>query len=125
MKFPTKKQMAEVGVHNPHNLVSLTEQKVAIYWSPQITGRGYRCAHYAVIHLGFQTAPGGPWYENGNKTFNVLFETTKEKALAEAIAWTNKRYGAREWVRDPWGSYQDPSVVGLVHALIKKAKEEK
>lgn len=123
-KIPTKKQLEELNIHNPHNLASLTAQKVFISWSPQMTGRAYRPAHYAVVHIGHKTDPGGHWMDDGHKTFSIYGGEGKDKEsrLQQSIAWANEKFGARVWVRDPWGSYQDPSVIGLAWSALKAKK---
>jgi hypothetical protein len=59
----------------------------------------------------------------GNKKFTVWGgKEGREKVIAEVIAWTDARYGKREWVKDPFGSYQDARVIPLVWKYIEDAK---
>jgi|ERR1700721_1389691 len=123
-KFPTKARMEVARIHNSHNIANLTEQKIWICFSPADYDRGgYGSAHYSVIHIGYKTDPDGPWYNHGNKTFLSLSKS-KEEILPEAIIWTNEKFGSREWVRDPWGSYQDASALELAWAQVKAAEAE-
>ena len=82
-RFPTKNQMRDLRecIANSHNLASLTDQKVYISWSPQMSGRAYR--------------------------------------------WADKKFGKREWVRDPFGSYQDPQALERVWALVREKEAQK
>jgi hypothetical protein len=124
-KFPTKAAMKAVGVFNPRNLASTCEDDVCIHFSASDTkGRATRAARYSVHRKNEKTDPkNAHWMDYGYKAFSV-FGAGKEKALAEAIAWTDAKYGKRVWVRDPWGSYQDERTIAAVWALIDKKAEE-
>ena len=106
-KFPTKAQMNAVGIHNGHNLASLTSFKLYIEFTPAWTGRSSRCARFHVMHIGFNTDPQAHWQDYGKFSRNE-----REAKLAEAIAW----------VKDPFGSYQDANVIPLVWAIVEGAK---
>ena len=123
-KFPTKKQMSEVGVHNSYNLAALTDQKVFIAWSPQQTGRYYRLAHFAVVHIGYKTDPKGHWQDDGHKSFHIYGGDTRDGKAAEAMSWANKKFSKRSWVRDPFGSYQDPQALECAWELVMRKEEE-
>ena len=119
-KFPTKRLMEEAKIHNSHNIASLTKDKIFICFTPAMTGRGSFPAGYSIVHIGHKTDPKGHWRDYGDKTFNIGGRADKEEALAEAIAWANERFGKREWVRDPYGSYQEESAIEAVLSEIKR-----
>lgn len=110
-KFPTKTQLHTVGIHNPHNIASLTPDKLFISWTPSSARGGYP-AFFQIAHIGDSSDPKADY---GHKMFRLLGgKEGREKGLAEAIVWANARYGVREWVKDPFGSYQDARAIALV-----------
>ena len=123
-KFPSKNKMAAppANIRNPYMIAKMTTDKIFIAWSPQEKGRAYRSARYSVIHVGFKTDPKSHWQDYGNKTFCVF--TTRESAAQQAIEWANKRYGKREWVRDPFGSYQDVRAIDAVKDALKQPEAD-
>lgn len=46
------------------------------------------------------------------------------EALVKAIAWADANYGKREWIRDPFGNYQDKKVLDIVWALVRQSEQE-
>jgi hypothetical protein len=121
-KFPTKEQLRTIGITNGYDLVRLlAEPKVFISFSPRMTGRGYQPGQFQVIHLDHQTNPNGHWQDHGHKTFRVALAITKEQALADAIKWTDATFGKSDWVRDPFGDYQDSKVIALTWAVLDVA----
>lgn len=122
-RFPTKNKLREVKLYNSHDLCSLLPQpKVFISFRPQVNGRGYQCAAYQVVRIGYSTNAKGHWRDYGHKTFDIVFEMTKDRALEAAIEWANARYGMRTWVRDPFGDYQDACVIDLALNACEQAK---
>jgi hypothetical protein len=123
-KFPTKKQMHALKecITNSWNLAELTDQKVFISWAPQIVGRWYRPANFAVVHIGHKTDPKGHWQNDGHKSFYIYDGDTRDSRVLEAIAWADKKFGKRTWVRDPFGSYQDLQALNCVWDLVKESK---
>ena len=122
-KFPTKSQMHTVNVTNGHDLAALTPLKLYIEFKPSYSGCGGSSAKFQVIHIGHETDPKAHWSDYGNKTFDIWNTKDKEGKLAEAIAWTNEKFGQREWVKDPFNSYQDASAIALVWELLERGKK--
>jgi len=118
-KFPSKNKMRELGFFNGHGIAEMTSLKLWIGFRPQDLGRGGHGAAYRVHRNGFNTYPKAAWYDYGSKTFNVFMES-KEKTLQLALDWADKKYGKREWVRDPFGNYQD---VTAWEAVMTRMKE--
>lgn len=81
-------------------------------------------AKFTIHHIGHKTDPNASWYDYGNKAFHVAFKK-KEEALAQAIEWADNRYGKREWVRDPFGNYQNKIVLDRVWALVRESKQSR
>jgi hypothetical protein len=131
-KFPTKNQLRAIHTkQSPYGFVNgwdlakeFSPDKVFISYTPALTGRGYMPPKFTIHHIGYKTDPNGPWYDYGNKTFDVIFRKEEEAALVQAIEWADNRYGKREWVRDPFGNYQDKIVLDKVWVLVKESKEK-
>lgn len=108
-------ELRALKVANPHGFYG--KGHVFIAYTPADYGRGGRGAHWQVHRPGFETDPGGDWYNHGRKTFQVWaahgksHAETKRAVLAEAQAWASERYGITEWKRDPFGSYGDAEFV--------------
>ena len=100
----TKAQWAELGVRNSHEVASRGTKRYVSY-RPAEYGRASNSAAWQVVHIGYLTDPKGHWRDNGHKTFTVYRREEKEAKLKEAIAWASKRYGIKEWERDPWGDW--------------------
>src|ERR1700693_3457118 len=52
---------------------------------------------------------GGAWYHYGVKTF--AGHSRDKVALADAQAWASKKFGIKEWARDPFGSWGDAGYI--------------
>jgi hypothetical protein len=102
----TKKQLREMHIHNPFNIMTNTGSKLFISYTGASYGRAIECATWRIIGNGFKTDPKGAWYNYGNKTFNVFCRADKEPKLKEAMAWVKETYGITEWERDVFGCYQ-------------------
>lgn len=116
IRKPTKVMLREkLRVFNSHNFCSAGGGFVWVCYTPQTTGRGYRAASWQVVRIdGKPTNPGGPWYDNGWKTFSVYGREYRELRRVEAIAWATEKFGIAKWVRDPFGDWQDASVYAEV-----------
>jgi hypothetical protein len=122
-KFPTKAILQSLGITNPITLGNAFVDRIVIHFSPSSASqRGGRGAYFSVHYKGRVTDPGAHWMDYGHKVFSV--EGSRNTALAKAIEWTNEKYGEREWIRDPWGSYQDQRTIAAVWALVTKKEEE-
>jgi hypothetical protein len=125
-KFPTKTQLATAGIINAHQLADLqSEPKVYVSFAASDNGRGGTGAKFQVIRIGYITDPKAHFLDRGRKTFTVFGFPTKEAAAHAACEWAEARYGKREWVRDPFGSYQDVRVIGLAWAAVDAATAER
>jgi hypothetical protein len=124
----TKALLSEHGIHNPHNFCTAGGGKIYIAYSPQITGRAYRSASWQVIMPNGKTDPDGAWCDNGQKSFDVNSVAVpecdtphkrKEYQRLAAIAWATEKYGIDDWVKDPFGDYQQREVWERVVEKIK------
>lgn len=121
-RFPTKVQLRAVQITNGYNLCELLDEpKVFISFSPAMTGGASQFAKFQVIRVGYRTDPKAHWADNGNKTFDI-FTHGKEQALADAIEWTDAKYGKRDWVKDPFGDYQDNRLIALAWVKVDAVK---
>jgi hypothetical protein len=112
--------MREVRIFNSHDIAELGPDKLYLHWSPQVSGRYYRPAYYAVIRIGFKTDPRAHWQQDGHKWFCTYeYEYNRERTVEAAMVWADQSYGRREWVRDPNGSYQDARALEAVRLRIK------
>jgi len=97
--------------------------RIVIYHQTQETGRSYRSASWKVAryHDGQEilTDPKGAWYEYGKKTFSLSslqqnegesLRNFRNRILQDAINWANKKYGAREFVKNRLGDYVEKEV---------------
>jgi hypothetical protein len=124
-KFPSKTLLRAVKVFNSWDLGMLSKQRIYISWTPQLSGRGYRPAHYAVIHIGHKTDPKGHWMDDGHKSFHLYGREERDLRAAEAMKWANKKFGKRAWVRDPFGSLQSPETLEAAWKLVNAEKERR
>ena len=123
-RFPTKDQMRAAKVFNCWELSQLGPDKLHVSFTPQEVGRMTRCAQYQVIRVGYKTDPKAHWLDYGNKTFSCYGTKDKDETRLAAIAWADGRYGTREWIRDPWGSWQDARVLPTIWELVRKMESE-
>jgi len=49
--------------------------------------------------------PGGPWYDNGCKTFSFFLLGGRRAALVAAKAWAAEKYGVTRWKRNALRDY--------------------
>lgn len=125
-KFPTKGKIREAKIFNSWELARLlpaAADQFYISFQPNTYGRGGQSANFHVIHTRIKTDPQGHWMDNGHKSF-LIFTKDKEATRLEAIEWANQRFGARDWVRDPFGSYQQRAVLDAAWQAVDKLKEE-
>ena len=47
---------------------------------------------------------GDRWFDSGSKVF-LVFTTSKEETLTQAKVWASKKFGVKEWAKDPFGGY--------------------
>lgn len=128
----TKAILKAMRINNPHNLCTVGCGKVFVIYRPQMTGRAHQNAAWQVIRPGYKTDSQGSWRDNGHKTFNVwakgnsTHNEVKEQQRLAAIAWSTEKYGITEWVRDPFGDYQEKTTIDRVVAMVKsKAATER
>lgn len=69
--------------------------------------------------------PGGPWHNYGRKVFPAFNKKESEKALTLAQEWTSARTSIKEWVRDPYGAYQDKRAMDKAVEKVREYKKQK
>jgi hypothetical protein len=115
-------QLREIRVFNDYEFAG--HGNVYISYVAADRGRGGHGAKWKVHRAGFRTDPKAPWYEYGDKAFNVWGGRARAEVLAEAQAWAGAKYGIKEWARTPFGSYMDAAFVtrrmAELKALIKQ-----
>lgn len=100
--------------------------RIILYYHNAQTGRMATKAKFSIGHMkagqDYKTDPTAPWYNYGKMTFDVNWTHSKDfpregtvaqrrkQALAEAIAWVTKKYGAREFVKNRVGDYVEKEV---------------
>lgn len=103
----TKEILREHKIYNSHDICRVFGGKIYLtYHAPD--GRRCMSAKWVAQGVGIKTDPDGPWYNNGMKTF---IGKMRSPALDEAKRWANEQYGISDWLRDPWGCWQDSEVV--------------
>jgi hypothetical protein len=115
MRKPTKPELkAKLSIFNPHDFCRVGGGRVWICYLAQTTGRGSMPARWQVAGVGgIRTDPSGPWYNYGAKTF-VCNSASRNAQLDAAKKWAGEKYGITEWVRDPFGDWQDAKVYAEV-----------
>lgn len=109
---PTKALLSErLRIHNPWGFCEQGGGRVYVNTQSATTGRAAMSARVQVIGLREKTNPSGWWGDCGHKTWNVSRDT-KAARIEQAKAWASERYGITEWVRDPFGGWQDARVWG-------------
>lgn len=116
--------MDELRLVNTHDQnAAAGGDRVVIFYHRQETGRAYRSAGWVVGRFvdgkSISTDPGAPWYDYGRKVFSLscigrnFGETLKDhraRVLADAIAWANKKFGIRQFVKNRLGDYVEKEV---------------
>lgn len=102
-------QLRSVRIFNAHEFAG--KGNVFISYSPAITGRGSRSAHYVVSRPGYVTDPNAHWQDYGHKTFTCWRGVDRPAAFEEAKTWAGARYKITEWARTPFGSWMSASFV--------------
>jgi hypothetical protein len=114
IKIPSKPKLRLAGITNPWGLCVLGGGRV--YIDHRSAGTCISAA-WMVYGVKGGTDPKGPWYNYGNKSFSSYGD--KGKALAEAKEWATEKYGTLDWVRDPFGAWQDARVVARAVEKLK------
>lgn len=114
MKKLTKSALSKKRrIYNSHNFCTAGGGKVLIMYRPHDRGRGGQCAAWQVAGVYFSTDRRAYWRDYGCKTF-VCDSTNRDAKLDEAKRWATEEYGITEWVRDPFGGWQDKRVYDVV-----------
>jgi hypothetical protein len=110
MKF-TKTLLRERKIYNSHGICTAGNGKVFLSYYPA-EARMCRCSKWVVIGInGHEPDPEAHWPNYGAKTFIGKMRST---ALEEAKQWAGKKYGIKDWARDPFGDWQDVQVLDRV-----------
>ena len=126
-KFPTKVQLRSIGIFNSADLARLGPDGIHLScgMTRLVTTSHYTCQ---VIKIGEKSDPSGNPSNHGHKTFTTLWNLIRKAAWddckARAMAWTDEKYGKRDWVRDPFGDLQDARVLPRVWTTIEESKVE-
>jgi len=113
----TKAECNAVNVHNSYNLCELGGGTLYVGFCSHASRAGIPSG-WKVVGLGFQTDPKAHWTDNGCKTFDGKKHS---EAKQQAMDWASEKYGVEDWVRDPFGGYQDKKVFDA--AVVKARKE--
>jgi len=97
--------------------------RIVIYRQIQETGRGYHAPSWQVARYidgnSTVTDPKASWYDYGKKTFSLSrlernagesIGEFRKRILQDAIAWANKTFGPREFVKNRVGDYVEREV---------------
>jgi hypothetical protein len=112
VKKLTKPQLQEQKkIFNPHDFCKVGGGRLFISYQPRPQGRmGIgSIPGWKVVGIRFHTDPEADFLDHGCKRF-TCGTRDKEAGLAEAKAWATEKYGITEWIRDPFGAWQDESV---------------
>lgn len=112
MKKLTKPQLREQkNIVNPHDFCRKGGGRLFISYQSRPPGRMGTCmiSGWKVVGIGFKTDPEAHFLDYGCKRFSCGSHD-KETRLAEAKAWATEKYGITEWIRDPFGAWQDAGV---------------
>ena len=129
----TKEKLKAIGIFNPHNFCTIGGGRIFVGYSPQVTGRAYRTAKWQVCGVREKTDPKAFWMDNGQKAFDVngvaanssgTHAEIKEIQRLAAIAWATEKYGIDDWVKDPFGDYQERRVWERVAALLDGVEQK-
>ena len=125
----TKAVLRAAGISNGWGIARRQpDPQVYVYFLPELSWRAYRIAAWQVGLIGGNTAPEpeNPWYNRGNKTFEVFYgdrKEVKQSQLEGAKAWASERYGIAAWGRSPFGSWHPAGTMDLIAAGIQSRKE--
>lgn len=127
-----RERLRAARIFNEHGIARLAQglglSGVYLKYRPQETGRAYQSAAWQVVHVGFQTDPGGYWRDHGHKTFDVRGREQKDEQRAAAIGWASERYGydPEQWKPGPWGRaagwFPGPELDAVLEAVENGAR---
>jgi hypothetical protein len=120
----TKATLNTINIHNPHNLRKAGGGQIVIVYNPAVIGRMARFAKWRVIEIKGGVDSLGLWGSYRCQTFDVCHRKQKEPQRLAALAWATENYEIAEWVRDPFGGYQEAAVIEKVKEIIKQGKLE-
>lgn len=126
-------QLRTIRIFNAHNFAG--NGNVYISYTPRGDGRSMHSPEWGIYRPGYQTDPGAPWYDYGNKKF-LLFThgathaERKAAALALAKGWASQKYGITNWAKTPFGDWMEAEFVKNRTAALKRllstvAKEQR
>jgi hypothetical protein len=119
MKSKAQNELRErLNICNPWNYCEAGGGYVYIDYNAATKGRGGRSAHIQVIATHGHTDVHAAWYDYGRKTWTCS-QLTRAERLDEAKAWATEKYGITDWIKDPFGGWQDARVVARVKELLK------
>lgn len=103
-------EVTEVPIVNTHIQVSRAGIKPLVSIVVSYGTQKRYVDGWSAYGIGFQTDPKAPWYQYGCKWFSSVvrsgtFHERQKAALLEAIAWTSKKYGHKEWTKNKFGAY--------------------
>jgi hypothetical protein len=118
MRFPSKTRLQEHGIHNSWDVCSKGGGRVYVDYHARgkVDPPGWH-----VIGIGFDTDPNAHWSDYGRKSFSG---TMRSAALLAAKSWASGNYGIVQWVRDPFGGWQDADVAERLIAGLKKSRQQ-
>lgn len=110
-----------IHITNSWNICESGGGKVFLDYHTGGSGRGSMPSKWVVIGIRFQTDPKAHWTDNGCKAFSGRM---RSPALDEAKKWASERFGIAEWVRDPFGGWQDAKVLARAKELLGNKMSE-
>ncbi len=118
----TKKEWNALGVWNSHD-ISERGTKIRVSYRPAEYGRGSFPAAWQIVRIGYKTDPKSHWKDDGHITFTINGRADNPVQLKKALALATKRYGVKEWEKDPWGDWHPMGTLVMAREW-KKPKEE-
>jgi len=119
----------EAEVRNPHEFYNGDEAAGQVFIAYS-SGDTWHARAWIVYHIGHDIS-GNDSLRSGKEFLAGGNKERRAAALGEAQDWAAQRYGIKDWVRDPYGSYGEKTFVAArtkelkeLNALAKAALEE-
>ena len=116
----TKAKLRELSLHNGWMITQAGAGKVFICYQPAASDSGMA---WQVVMPVAKTDPGGPWYQDGHRTFAIRGRGERAARLLVALTWATNAYfvPGQEWERSPYGDYHPK---GTIARAIREKRED-